>query len=202
MGRLPTCYALSPPHSPSRRKAGEQGRQVAGAGGRLGPRTGHAPFDGTTGTKIESRLLEREAPSLGHPSPIGNPASGHSNPYDEVVLCRCLQVPGPSHSIPPHLTPSPWPTEDNFRDPSHSSSPGTRPRFCSPINPVKRRLPGGAWVAPSVRHPTLDHDVTVPEFESRVSLCADSSEPAWDSLSLPLSLPLLHLLSLSLSQSK
>ena len=51
---------------------------------------------------------------------------------------------------------------------------------------------------------TLDsgsgHDLTVCEFKSRIGLCTDSAEPAWDSLSR-LSLPLLHLLSLSLSLS-
>ena len=31
-----------------------------------------------------------------------------------------------------------------------------------------------------------DHDFTGPEVESCVGLCADSMEPAWDSLSLPL----------------
>ena len=39
----------------------------------------------------------------------------------------------------------------------------------------------GAWVAQSVEHPTLDfgsgHDLMVCEFEPRVGLCADSSEP-------------------------
>ena len=42
------------------------------------------------------------------------------------------------------------------------------------------------------KHPTLDfgsgHDLMIREFESHVGLCADSKEPAWDSLSL--SLPL------------
>ena len=65
-------------------------------------------------------------------------------------------------------------------------------------------LQGGAWVAQSVKHPTLDfgsdHDLTVREFKPLVGLCADGMEPAWDSLSAP---PLLmHTLSLSLSLSK
>ena len=55
-------------------------------------------------------------------------------------------------------------------------------------------MPGGAWAAESVRHPTLDlgsgHDLTIGEFKPQVRLCTDSAEPAWDSLSLPLSLPL------------
>ena len=47
-------------------------------------------------------------------------------------------------------------------------------------------------MAQSVKHPTLDfgsgHDLTVREFEPDVGICADSVEPAWDSLSpsLPL----------------
>ena len=49
------------------------------------------------------------------------------------------------------------------------------------------------------------HDLTVHETESHVRLCADGVEPAWDSLSLLLSLsapPLLsHAFSLSLSLS-
>ena len=46
----------------------------------------------------------------------------------------------------------------------------------------------GAWAALSVKRPTLDFgsgdDLTVRGFEPRVGLCADSAEPAWDSLSL------------------
>ena len=45
----------------------------------------------------------------------------------------------------------------------------------------------GTWVAPSVKHPTFDvslgYDLTVCEFEPCVRLCADSGEPAWDSVS-------------------
>ena len=54
-------------------------------------------------------------------------------------------------------------------------------------------------MAQSVKRLTLDfdscHDLTVGEFEPRVRLCADSAEPAWDSLSpsLPLSLPSLKI---------
>ena len=44
----------------------------------------------------------------------------------------------------------------------------------------------------SVERPTLDlessRDLTVQEFEPCIGLCADSAEPAWDSLSLSLSL--------------
>ena len=39
-----------------------------------------------------------------------------------------------------------------------------------------------------VKRPTLHfgsgHDLTVRGFEPRIGLCADSSEPAWDSVSL------------------
>ena len=55
-------------------------------------------------------------------------------------------------------------------------------------------------MAQSVKHLTLDlssgHDLIVRGIEPHVGLCADSSEPAWDSLSL--SAPAL---SLSLSPS-
>ena len=44
-------------------------------------------------------------------------------------------------------------------------------------------------MAQAVKRPTLDvgpgHDLTVHEFEPYVGLCADSAEPAWDSLSPP-----------------
>ena len=58
----------------------------------------------------------------------------------------------------------------------------------------------GTWVAQLVKRLTLGfgsgHNLTVREFKPCVGLCADSSEPAWDSLS-----PLLSArLSLSLSQ--
>ena len=62
----------------------------------------------------------------------------------------------------------------------------------------------GAWEAQSVKRLTLNfgsgHDLTVCGFEPRVGLCADSVEPAWDSLSLPFSLPLLLSLSLSINK--
>ena len=49
----------------------------------------------------------------------------------------------------------------------------------------------GAWVAQSVKHLTLDfgfgHDLMDCEFEPCVRLWADSTEPAWDSLSPSLS---------------
>ena len=60
-----------------------------------------------------------------------------------------------------------------------------------------------AWVAQVVEHLTLDfssgHHLTVCGFKPHVGLCADSAEPARDSLSPPLSAP--HQLTLSLSLS-
>ena len=56
----------------------------------------------------------------------------------------------------------------------------------------------------SVKHLALDfssgHDLTVCEFEPHMGLCADSSEPAWDSLSPSLSAPPPLTLSISLSK--
>lgn len=50
---------------------------------------------------------------------------------------------------------------------------------------------GGAWVARSLKHLTLDlcsgHDLMV-EIEPHMGLHANSVEPAWDLLSPPLSL--------------
>ena len=55
---------------------------------------------------------------------------------------------------------------------------------------LKIELVRGAWVAPLVKHPTLDfgsgHDFTLHEIKPCTGLCANSSEPAWDSLSLSL----------------
>ena len=63
----------------------------------------------------------------------------------------------------------------------------------------------GAWVAQSVKHLSLDfssgHDLTVRGIKPHVRLCTDSAEPAWNSLSLLLSLPLPHSCSLALSLS-
>ena len=50
----------------------------------------------------------------------------------------------------------------------------------------------GGWVAQLIEHQTLvfclGHDLTVCEIKPCIGLCADSTEPAWDSLSVPLSL--------------
>ena len=59
-------------------------------------------------------------------------------------------------------------------------------------------------MAQSVEHLTLafgsGQDLTVCKFEPHVGLCAGSVEPAWDSLSLPLSLCAPPALSLNLSK--
>ena len=61
-----------------------------------------------------------------------------------------------------------------------------------------------AWVAQLVKHLTLDfgsgHDLRVHEIEPHIRLCTDSTEPAWDSLSLSLCPSPAY--SLSLSQNK
>ena len=60
-------------------------------------------------------------------------------------------------------------------------------------------------MAQSAKHLTLGfgsgNDLTVPEIEPCLRLCADSVEPAWDSLSPSLSAPPLLSLSLSLPPS-
>ena len=61
----------------------------------------------------------------------------------------------------------------------------------------------GTWVAQSGKHSIFGlgsgHDLMVCETEPRVRLCTDSMEPAWDALSLLLSLPLLPFPMFSLS---
>ena len=51
----------------------------------------------------------------------------------------------------------------------------------------------GTWMAQSVERPTLNfgssHDLIVHGFEPHVTLCAESAELAWDSLSPFLSVP-------------
>ena len=65
----------------------------------------------------------------------------------------------------------------------------------------------GAWGAPLIKRPTLDfglgHDLMVRRLKSYVGLRADSVEPAWDSLSPSLLVPLpppLHSLSLKINK--
>ena len=70
---------------------------------------------------------------------------------------------------------------------------------------LKNGHDGGAWVAQSVNHLTLDfgsgHDLTVCGFQPHVRLYADSSEPgaSSDSVSPSLSAPPLLVLAHSLS---
>ena len=69
-----------------------------------------------------------------------------------------------------------------------------------------KSLGQGSWVAQLVERLTLDlgsgHDLPVCEFEPHIRLYADSAQPACDSVSPSLSLPLPRLLSISLSQNK
>ena len=62
----------------------------------------------------------------------------------------------------------------------------------------------GTCVAQSVKHLTLDFgsggDLMVQEYEPHIRLCADSVEPAWDSLSPSLSAPPLRKLSLKINK--
>ena len=57
---------------------------------------------------------------------------------------------------------------------------------------TKNSIQGHAWMALLVKRPTLDfrlgHDLTLHEIDPHIGLCADSVEPAWDSLSPSLSL--------------
>ena len=65
----------------------------------------------------------------------------------------------------------------------------------SQIIPLFKSLQRGAWVAQSVKRPTLDldsgHDLEVCGIEPCIGLSADSTELAWDSVSLSLSTSLL-----------
>ena len=62
------------------------------------------------------------------------------------------------------------------------------------------------WVAQLVKRSTLDfgsgYNLTVCELEPRIALCADSTEPAWNSLSLCFSPTCACSLSLSICLSK
>ena len=66
---------------------------------------------------------------------------------------------------------------------------------------INREIRGTCMVQ-LVKHPTLDfssgHDLSVCEIKPHVGLCADLTEPAWDSLSPSLSAPFLLSLSLPL----
>ena len=58
----------------------------------------------------------------------------------------------------------------------------------SGVEPISNGQPGGAWVTQSVKCPLLiSAQVMISwfrEFQPHIGLCADSVEPAWDSLSL------------------
>ena len=72
--------------------------------------------------------------------------------------------------------------------------------------PITEKPTWGAWAAQLAKRPTLalgsGHDLAVHGFEPCAGFCTDSAEPAWDSLSGPLSAPPPPTLALSLSQNK
>ena len=73
-----------------------------------------------------------------------------------------------------------------------------RPCFVPHSVSIKSHIKRSAWVAESVKHLTLGfgsgHDLMAHEFKPYIGPCADSMKPAWDSVSLSLSvLPLLAL---------
>ena len=61
-------------------------------------------------------------------------------------------------------------------------------------------------MAQLVKGPNLDfshgHDLVVHGFKPHIGLCADSVEPAWDSLSLPAPPPLVLSLALKINKHK
>ena len=69
----------------------------------------------------------------------------------------------------------------------------------------KNEILRGAWLAQSIKHPTLDfgsgQDLTIRELEPHAGLCTDSMEPVWDSLSLTAPPPFTHGHALFLSQN-
>ena len=95
----------------------------------------------------------------------------------------------------------------NSRDPETGISPPKhlKRHLCVQMF-VMNILHRGSWGARLVKHLTLDfgsgHDLTVCEMELHIELCTDSTEPAWDSLSLSLCPSPARSLSLSLSLSK
>ena len=72
------------------------------------------------------------------------------------------------------------------------------------MNKFHEKKVRGAWMAQWAKHLTLDfgsgHDLMVCEREPQVRLCTDSMEPAWDSLSPSLFLPLPPSLSLKINE--
>ena len=73
---------------------------------------------------------------------------------------------------------------------------------CFKENKNSQQRWGGTWVAQVLEPPTLDFGscFVSSEFEPHIGLCADNSEPAWDSLSLPLLLSSLSLLNKHLNR--
>lgn len=85
--------------------------------------------------------------------------------------------------------------KDRWKPPSHKGRNRYKHRTlclllsrtrCIHYNMLSTGVP--AWLC-RVRRPNIDfgsgHDLTVHEFKPHMGLCADSVEPAWDSISLP-----------------
>ena len=135
--------------------------------------------------------------------------------YFPLHLCHytCLWLLTCTPSMAPQNTQNKPPTPTQSCSPTGSVSPPPSPCLSPALlfmhsthGCSKPRCSNGSGVAQVVKHLTLDfgmgHDLMFCEFES----CTDSVEPAWDSLSHSLPLPLPHSclfsLSLSLSLSK
>ena len=114
-------------------------------------------------------------------------ARGHGNTVRRVSGARS-EASGPLRTRP---GPGP-PVPGTLGVPGHRSCTRTA-GGCPSLEPlgVQKAQPSrGAWGAQSGEPPTLDlssdHDLTVPGIEPLVGFCADSAEPAGDSLSLSL----------------
>ena len=78
------------------------------------------------------------------------------------------------------------------------------PSCCLVLERFKTSRDRGSWVVQSVKRLTLEfglgHDLMICGIEPHIGFCADSMQPAWDPLSLSLSLPLLCLLPLKINK--
>ena len=97
---------------------------------------------------------------------------------------------------------------DNLENSLHLTKLGGSGILQRSITVKKRKKDSfkGAWVAQLIEHLTLDfgsdHDLGVHEIKPCIRFCADSTEPAWDSLSASLSAPPSLTCMLSVSQNK
>ena len=124
-------------------------------------------------------------------------------PGGSIILWACCGSNSFNVYTSPYLEHFTCPSGLGIPQPMHA--PTTATAGCN-VTVYTRSGYGGAWVAQLVKRPTLDfgsgHDLMAHEIEPHVGLCADSEEPAWDSLSLSLSLSLCSFPTLSLSQNK